>query len=288
MSDHSHHPKEPHVGADDHVPNAAFDPNDPHGIIHAQGHGHVIVSAKMLIVVLTVLLVFTVLTVFLAQAEKWFSVAFGVDIPQSVNVAICMSIATVKSIMVGMFFMQLKYDNKLHSLIMAFCLLAFGLFLGFTALDLGSRGRLDPVKEFDVFAGGTGKNGLTRLKLVAGKPVILRDSVTGEPILDKDGKTQWEMELIDKNITQWAKETAAERLTREGYEAAMKGHHGSHDTPVSSANRAVAMYGPRLFATHHDDDHSGHTEPGHAEPGHAEPGHAEPGHADPAPPEGGH
>lgn len=260
MSDHGHHPKKPHVGGDEHVPNAAFDPNDPHGIIGAQSHGHVIVSAKMLIVVLSVLLVFTVLTVFLAQAEKWFAAAFGVDIPQSVNVAICMSIATVKSIMVAMFFMQLKYDNKLHALIMGFCLLAFGIFLGFTALDLGTRGRLDPVKEHAVVAGGTGKNGLVRVKLVNGEPVMMLDE-NGQPRRDRNGKIMYEMESIDKNITQWAKETAEQRLTREGYEAAMKAHHHEHEAPVSSANQTFGMYGPRLFAEPAAD--AGHSAGGH-------------------------
>lgn len=254
MSDHAHHHTSPHAGDTERSAHGAFDANDPHGEHPSHGHGHVIVSARMLIVVLSVLLVFTVLTVFLAQAEKWFATAFGVEIPQSVNVAICMSIATIKSVMVAMFFMQLKYDNKVHALVMGFCLLAFGLFLGFTALDLGSRGRIDPVKEFDVHAGGTGKNGLTRIKLVNGKPVVRRDE-QGHLILDRFGKIQYEMEAIDTNITQWAKETAEERLTRRGYEAAMKGHHGEHEATVSSANQTVGMYGPRLFADHAEPAH---------------------------------
>lgn len=263
MSHHHDH----HASGDQHIANPAFDPNDPHGIISAQGHGHVIVSARMLLLVLGVLLVFTVLTVFLAQAEKWFAAAFGMELPQSVNVAVAMSIATIKSIMVAMFFMQLKYDNKLHTLIMCFCLLAFGCFLGFTALDLSSRGRIDTVKANEILPGGTGKNGLERYKLVNGQRVAATDE-NGKPKLNDKGKVIFAKEVIDKPIYLWAKETAQERLSPAGYAAAEAAHHGHAEEPVSTANRSVLMVGPRLFAEHHE---QGHSEPGAPEPGHSEP-----------------
>jgi len=59
-----------------------------------------------------------------------------------VNVLIALSIAVVKSILVAMFFMQLKYDNPLHSIIFLFCLFALALFLFFAMTDLGAGGGL--------------------------------------------------------------------------------------------------------------------------------------------------
>ena len=123
-------------------------------------HGHVIVPAFTLRAVLTILLFFTLLTVGAAQAEQWVSSTFNVLIPQWVNVFVALSIATVKTVLVVMFFMQLKYDNPMNSLIFVFTVLTVAFFLGFTALDLGNRGTLDPRKSVNIMPGGTGGEGL--------------------------------------------------------------------------------------------------------------------------------
>ena len=67
-----------------------------------------------------------------------------------------MGIAVIKASIVALFFMQLKYDNPLNGIIFLFCLLAVGLFLGFTMIDLGNRGIVTPVKHGEVQAGGLG------------------------------------------------------------------------------------------------------------------------------------
>src|SRR5258708_17437809 len=105
----------------------AFDPDDPHHLIAHRGH--VIIRPRTLVAVLLALLVFTVTTVFCSRAEVWAAHKFDVEIPQIINVLICLSIAVVKSILVAMFFMQLNYDNPLHSIIFLFCLFALALFL---------------------------------------------------------------------------------------------------------------------------------------------------------------
>ena len=119
-------------------------------------HGHMIVPAFTLRAILAILLFFTLLTVGAAQAEQWVSSTFNVVIPQWMNVFVALSIATVKTVLVVMFFMQLKYDNPTNTLIFVFTVLTVACFLGFTALDLGNRATLDPRKAVNIMPGGTG------------------------------------------------------------------------------------------------------------------------------------
>jgi cytochrome c oxidase subunit 4 len=126
---------------------------DEHG---HKDHGHTIVSVFTLRTVLALLLFFTLLTVGATMVEVWVAETFNVLIPQWVNVFVALSIAAVKTTIVVMFFMQLKYDNPLNTMIFVFTLLTVCFFLGFTALDLGNRGTLDRFKEGHIQRGGTG------------------------------------------------------------------------------------------------------------------------------------
>lgn len=126
---------------------------DAHG---HKDHGHTIVSVATLRTVLALLLFFTLLTVGATVVEVWIAETFNVLIPQWVNVFVALSIAAVKTTIVVMFFMQLKYDNPLNTMIFVFTLLTVCFFLGFTALDLGNRGTLDRFKSGQITPGGTG------------------------------------------------------------------------------------------------------------------------------------
>src|SRR5215470_7187855 len=117
-----------------HPSQTGYDDTDPHHDLPS--HGHVIIRPRTLVAVLAALLTFTVLTVFCSRAEVWAAHKFHVEIPQLVNVLIALSIAVVKSILVAMFFMQLKYDAPLNAIIFLFCLFAFTLFLFFSMTDL--------------------------------------------------------------------------------------------------------------------------------------------------------
>src|SRR5262249_39365100 len=120
--------------------------------------------------VLAILLVFTVLTVFAARAEEWFTSTFNTDFPQILNVAIALSIAVVKSVLVAMYFMQLKYDDPLNSIIFLFCLFAFGLFMFFCTCDLSSRGAIYTYKVGEIQRGGMGIQ--TPYLNTGGKPIV--------------------------------------------------------------------------------------------------------------------
>jgi len=126
---------------------------DAHG---HKDHGHVIVSSATLRLVLLALLFFTLLTVGAAQFEGWISEVFNVAIPNWFNVAVCLTIASIKTILVVLFFMQLKFDNPLNSMIFIFTIVTVAFFLGFTMLDLGNRDTLDPIKARYVQEGGMG------------------------------------------------------------------------------------------------------------------------------------
>jgi cytochrome c oxidase subunit 4 len=124
----------------------------------ASHHGHTIVASSTLMVVLVALVGLTVLTVGAALIEAWIVETFHVqpEIASAINIGICLAIAVVKTTLVVMFFMQLKYDNPINTMIFLFCLAAVACFLGFTMLDLGNRGTIDRFKAEYVQAGGMG------------------------------------------------------------------------------------------------------------------------------------
>jgi len=141
---------------DVHIPNPDFDPTDPHGT--GQGHhGHHIISARTLMTILLILLFFTVLTVALSRGEVWIQDTFDVILPQWLNVIIAMSIATVKATLVCAYFMGLRFDKALNSIIMLICIAAVICFLFFTAIDLGNRDAISPLRATVPTPGGTGE-----------------------------------------------------------------------------------------------------------------------------------
>lgn len=125
----------------------------PHGEHH---HEHVILSSWLLWAVLLALLGLTGLTVGASFAEKWIAHTWNFEIPQIVNVVVALSIAVVKSLLVCLFFMQLKYDNKINSMVLGFTLFAVALFLGITMLDLHTRGEVYDYKGRSKQVGGLG------------------------------------------------------------------------------------------------------------------------------------
>ncbi|MBK9187948.1 MAG: cytochrome C oxidase subunit IV family protein [Phycisphaerales bacterium] len=153
-----------------HADAPAFDPLDPHGQ-NQPGHGghatHVIVTPFMLRSVLVILLLFTAATVGMAQLEMWAQPFFGIALPKWVNVVGVLAIATVKSILVVLFFMQLRYDNPMNSLVLVASIFCLVIFISFTAIDLFTRGAIDPVKYGQVTKGGTG----AMVAAAGGKPM---------------------------------------------------------------------------------------------------------------------
>lgn len=173
-----------------------FDWADPHHFHHGhdaqQDHdhdGHHVTPWQLLFGILLVLLFLTFLTVVSAQAETWL-IGLGVHISHFWNVVIAMSIALVKATLVCMYFMHLKHDNPLNTMILLTTLFVFGLFLLFTGIDIYERDAINKFKGSYIQDGGTG----TSVTLTGGS---FGDSITNA--------------VKQKNIDKYAAEKAEEK-----------------------------------------------------------------------------
>ena len=204
--------------------------HDGHGE-HGEHHAHVIVPPITLKLVLGILLALTVLTVATAQAEVWAMNYFGIVLPHWINVVGAMVIATIKAVLVMAYFMQLRYDNPMNTIVMLFTFFAVGLFLFFTSLDLFTRDRVYDFKSTIVVAGGTGE------RIGGVGPLVLSNR-----------------ERVMKELG------GPEEFNRvEGLLHHAKHGHGGEDTSVSSANRSRPRVGLTMPAKAHD-EHGSHGE----------------------------
>lgn len=119
-------------------------------------HGHTIVPPSTLLAVLVTLLALTFLTWGASQVETLIATMFNIVLPDWVNVFVALSIAAVKTTLVVMFFMQLRYDNPLNSMVFIFTMITVLFFLGFTMTDLGARGTVARYKAEYIVQGGSG------------------------------------------------------------------------------------------------------------------------------------
>jgi cytochrome c oxidase subunit 4 len=99
-------------------------------------HGHHIASTRMLVTVFGSLIFLTIFTVVSSRID------IGIF-----NVPLAMLIATTKAALVVGFFMALKYDNRVNSLVFAVGVLFVVVFLTFTLLDTSFRGDLPNTTE---------------------------------------------------------------------------------------------------------------------------------------------
>ena len=101
-------------------------------------HGHHILSAKLLLTVFFALVGLTVLTVGLGLLEQSGAIHLG-----ALSVPVALGIAGVKATLVAMFFMALKYDNKVNVLAFSLSIVFLVVFFVFTFLDTGFRDTFD-------------------------------------------------------------------------------------------------------------------------------------------------
>ena len=102
-------------------------------------HGHHIIPKSLLYKVFGALVFLTVFTVFTAQFD------LGV-----LNVPLALAIAMTKALLVLTFFMALKYDNRVNTLVISIGALFVVVFLVFTLFDTEFRGDLENVDEITI------------------------------------------------------------------------------------------------------------------------------------------
>jgi len=109
---------------------------------HTQPHEdpthHHIASFRSLLAILVILLILTTLTVYTAKF---------VDLGEAGNLILALFIATFKASLVCAVFMHLLHDKLLNSVVLVLCMLTVVTFIGITAIDITSRGALDPTRE---------------------------------------------------------------------------------------------------------------------------------------------
>lgn len=276
-----------------HADAAAHGGGDDHGGHGHGGHGHTIIPLRTLVTVLVILLVFTGLTVAVANLEQVVAQAFGITLPAWVNVIVALSIAAVKSLIVAAYFMQLRYDNPINTLIAVFSILVLTFFLGFTMVDLGSRKTLYAYKGEQIIQGGIGGVALAGgVEAPGGKSIAQFARERADAQIDEKLKANEVLpKVLGQRLAHRVDELhAAHKPVPEAYTAylakhpeilaSMTGHgggHGGQHAASNSADTARPKSGitlPELLPAGGADPH-GHSDPGaHGESkGGAKPGH---------------
>lgn len=99
----------------------------------SRAHTHHILPLRLYFAVGGALLVLTVITVAVAMVDLG-----------PINLIVAMLIAAVKASLVVLYFMHLRYDNKLYSVIFVTSLLFLAAFIVFTMFDTMTRDEISP------------------------------------------------------------------------------------------------------------------------------------------------
>ena len=110
----------PHPTPGDEAAAHAAPGGEHHGIAH-------VVPPSILIGIFAVLMVLTGLTV---GITKW-------DFGYNINLIVALGIAVVKAVLVIAYFMHLRYDSPMYTILVGLCLVFIGVFITFTIIDTG-------------------------------------------------------------------------------------------------------------------------------------------------------
>lgn len=99
-------------------------------------HTHHIIPLKVYMWVTAALFIGTIITVMVSHYH------FG-----AWNIVVALLIACTKGTLVALYFMHLKYDNKLFGTILILSILFLTIFIGFTMIDTMFRGEIEPLEK---------------------------------------------------------------------------------------------------------------------------------------------
>ena len=135
----------------------AHDTIDPHETLSATeahaAHVHVTPFWPMLWVFI-ILLVLTGLTVWTSRLHV---IPFGnspIEFGPTLHILMALVIAVVKATLVAAYFMHLKYDKPMNTVVMSSTIFAVILFIGLTLADVNSRGVVDRLEQHKILEGG--------------------------------------------------------------------------------------------------------------------------------------
>ncbi len=106
---------------------------------NAENHGHHIIPFKVLLAVFLGLVALTVLTVAVARVDLG-----------PLNVPVALGIAGLKATLVVLFFMALKYDKPVNSMVFSIGTVFVVIFVVFTLFDTAFRGDLGNVSPLTI------------------------------------------------------------------------------------------------------------------------------------------
>ena len=105
--------------------------------------------------VFAILLVLTALTVWSSNIHGFWFGNTEIVLGPTEHILMALVIATVKAVLVGAYFMHLKYDSAMNTAVVAATFFAVILFIGFTLADMSARTVLDRGAHQKIMAGGT-------------------------------------------------------------------------------------------------------------------------------------
>tara|TARA_Y100000590_G_scaffold302298_1_gene340793 strand:- start:124 stop:567 length:444 start_codon:yes stop_codon:yes gene_type:complete len=117
-------------------------------------HKHHIIPLKVYFMVFGALMFFTVLTV----------LATKIDLG-SFNIVLAMLIATIKAVLVLLFFMHLYYDNKTNLLFFVGSIIFLTIFITFTLIDINYRKEIYDIEGASPYESYQDLNGLEKIHI---------------------------------------------------------------------------------------------------------------------------
>ena len=103
----------------------ASDPHVNEGAHHGIAH---VVPPSILLGIFAALMVLTAITV---GVTYW-------DFGYNINLIVALTIAVIKAVLVIAYFMHLRYDSPMYTVLVGLCLVFIGVFITFTIIDTGN------------------------------------------------------------------------------------------------------------------------------------------------------
>jgi hypothetical protein len=167
-------------------------------------------------------------------------------------VAVALSIGAVKSIIVALYFMQLRYDTPVNALVGVFTIMILTFFLGFTMIDLGNRGLIDEYKGKQIVAGGIGDisrgTGVWTTDPVTGKSTEVLETIPAGTSIAEFARQKADR-LIEESLSK------GERISSHAYQMRLVIHHNELAAlPAVPADKAELFHKMHAYIQAHAHD----------------------------------